>query len=125
MFGANCWFIMQILGIMSPKNRNAVIKAFNRRLTDEDSDKEHSDGSNKVHNVWIDPEAQVSQTRERGTQTSMQVESISYSDEEGCKDGSELEDTPQDRGAAQSSIVSSISDTDPQYRSYLQIWVGA
>lgn len=58
----------------------------------------------------------------RSTQTPMQVESTSYSDEEGSPlqmtpSGSKYdsEEVSQERGVAQSLIAPSISNTDPQH----------
>lgn len=100
---------------MTPKNRNATITTFNRRLINEDSSHEHLDGSNEQTNVRIDPEAQMLQTRTRTTHTPMQVESTSKSNEEGNENWSESDDVPQEKGATQFSFDPSISATDPQH----------
>lgn len=89
---------MTISGIMAPKNKNAAIKAFNRILLNESLDNEHSDGSNEVPNIRIDPEAGVPQTRAaavKAARTPIQVESTSQSDEEGSEHGPESVESPK------------------------------
>lgn len=62
-------------GSMAPKTKCLAKRAINIRLMDEDSGNEHSGGSNKIHNIRINPEAQVPQTRAsaaRAAQTQVQ-----------------------------------------------------
>lgn len=51
-------------GSKAPKSKFVAKKVVNTRLVSENLGDEYSGGSNKVHNVRIDPEAQVPQTRE-------------------------------------------------------------
>lgn len=78
--------MLNILGAMAPNNRNAAIRAFNRRLRDKDSDNKHSKGSSEEPNVQIDPKAQRPQTRAQTARTPMEVESTFQSDEKGSVD---------------------------------------
>lgn len=100
---------------MAPQNRNAAIRAFNRRLRDQDLDNEHSKGSNKEPTIWIDPEVQRPQTRAQTVWSTMEVESSSQCNEKGNVDWSKSDEVPQREGVAQSSIDPSISVDGSQH----------
>lgn len=69
--------MMQISSTMAPKGRNVVIRAFNRRLRDENLDGDFSKGSNEELNVRVDFQANVPQTKAQTALVSIEVESIS------------------------------------------------
>lgn len=76
---------------MAPKTKCVAKKAIGMRLVDESSGDEQSGGLNEVHNVRIDPKAQVPQTRAtvaRAAQTQVQKVSSSHSNKKGYGDGS-------------------------------------